>query len=358
MLGINLTFGTILAVCAWLAAPFAAHRMASSQLSAVGECLFCLRVASVGILLRSLETVAVSTHRAFEDYRSTVRISTVCRFLTLGLAAVLVCLGQRMTSILVATTLMLAVGVYLQFQSLRHVMGAGWLRPVFHAETQRLLGIGVFPWLGALGSIIFGQLDRILLGVYLGTIAVAPYALCVQFAQPIIGIAASGLSFLFPYLSGRVNALTAAELKATVLKAFACNLVVVAGCVAGLLTFGGRLIEAWAGASVARTASELLMPIVLGSGLAGLGTTAIYAMQAMGLFRTVALISVGGRGGMLLVMMFLLHQLGIRGLAYSRMWYGLIPMLVYVPLLREIHAKDKVKSEERLGITCQEGSTL
>jgi O-antigen/teichoic acid export membrane protein len=359
MLGINLTFGTVLAVCAWIAAPFAAHRMASSQVSAIGECLFCLRVASLGILLRSLETVAVSTHRAFEDYRSTVRISTVCRLLTLGLAAALACLGQRMSSILVATTVMLGVGVYFQFRSLRRLVRAGWVRPVFHAETRRLLAVGVFPWLQALGGIIFGQLDRILLGVYLGTIAVAPYALCVQFAQPIIGVAASGLSFLFPYLSGRVNALSAAELKATVLKAFACNLVVVACGVAGLLSFGGRLIQLWAGASVARSASELLMPIVLGSALAGLGTTAIYAMQAMGQFRTVALISVGGRGAMLLVMVFLLHQSGIRGLAYSRLWYGLIPMLVYIPLLREIRAKDKAQSgEERLRVAFQEGSVL
>ena len=166
----------------------------------------------------------------------------------------------------------------------------------------------MFPWLQALGSIIFGQLDRILLGVYLGTLAVAPYALCVQFAQPLIGIAASGLSFLFPYLSGRMNGLSSSELKATILKAFACNLVVVGCCAAGLLAFGDRLIQLWAGPSVARSASGLLTPIVLGSALAGLGTTADYAMQAMGQFRTVALISVSGRAVMLLVMGFLLHQ--------------------------------------------------
>jgi len=119
------------------------------------------------------------------------------------------------------------------------------------------------------------------------------------------------------------------------------------------------LIEVWAGASVARSASGLLTPIVLGSALAGLGTTAIYAMQAMGHFRTVALITVGGRGGMLLLMTLLLHQLGIQGLAYSRLSYGLIPMLVYIPLLRAIRAKDKAeRCEQHLTIACQEGSAL
>ena len=359
MLGINLLFGSLLAVCGWIAAPFAARHMASAQITTWGECLFCLRAASIGIFLRALETVAVSTQRAFEDYRATVRISTLCRFLTLGLAALLTCLGERMASILVATVLVLALGVCLQFRSLRRLIHSGWLRPMFDAEAQVLLRLGVFPWLQALGSIVFGQLDRILLGVYVGTLAVAPYALCVQFAQPIVGVAASGLSFLFPYLSGRASALSAVELRSTIVKAFACNLVVVGICAAGLLAFGERLIQLWAGAAVVRSASELLTPIVLGSTLAGLGTTAIYAMQAMGRFRTVAFLSLAGRGGMLLVMAILLRESGMRGLAYSRLWYGLIPMLVYLPLLRTIRAKSKAeRSEPRLAMACQEGSAL
>ncbi|MBS1806347.1 MAG: polysaccharide biosynthesis protein [Acidobacteria bacterium] len=359
LLGINLALGATLAVCAWIAAPFAARHLSASQVTNSEECLFCLRMASVGILFRAIETVAVSTQRAFEDYRATVRISTLCRFLTLGLAAVLVCAGQRMPAVLLMTVLMLAFGVYLQFRSLRRFLGSRWLRPVFDNESRVLLGLGVFPWVQAVGGIVFGQLDRILLGLYLGTLAVAPYALCVQFAQPIIGVAASGLSFLFPYLSGRVNSLSRVELRSTIFKAFTCNLVFVGCCTIGLLAYGERLMQLWAGAAVARSASGLLLPIVLGSAIAGLGTTATYSMQALGHFRTVALVSVGGRGAMLLVMAFLLQKFGMQGLAYSRLWYGLIPMLIYIPLLRDIRAKSSERREaESLAIACREGSTL
>ena len=69
--------------------------------------------------------------------------------------------------------------------------------------------------------------------VYLGTLAVAPYAYA-PICAAAIGIAALGLSFLFPYLSGRMNALSSSELKATILKAFAGNLVVVDCCGRGL----------------------------------------------------------------------------------------------------------------------------
>ena len=159
-------------------------------------------------------------------------------------------------------------------------------------------------------------------GLALGALAVAPYALCVQFAQPIFGLTASGVHFLFPYLSGRAGLVSNSALKRTVLKAFLCNLLLVA-CGAGtLLLFGDRLIRIWAGAAVARDAAGILPPIVFGTALMGLSVTGTYTMQALGLFRTVALISLGGRAAMLLLMVYLLHQHGLRGLATARVCYG------------------------------------
>ena len=77
---------------------------------------------------------------------------------------------------------------------------------------------GVFAWLQTLGSVVFGQFDRILLGVSMGALAVALYALCVQFAQPVFGPSASGLHFLFLYLAGRAGVISSAALKRTLLK--------------------------------------------------------------------------------------------------------------------------------------------
>ena len=159
-----------------------------------------------------------------------------------------------------------------------------------------MLGLGVFVWLQALGGVVFGQFDRILLGVSLGALAVAPYALCVQFAQPIFGLTASGLNFLFPYLSGRASTISSAALKRTLLKAFACNLLMVA-CGAGMLLLLGTGSFGSGPGRRLRTVRKDPSPIVLGSALMGLGVTGTYAMQALGLFRTVACISLGRQSG-------------------------------------------------------------
>ena len=337
MMGINLVLGLMLAAAAWIAAPYAASHVAVPGQTSQLECLISLRIASVLVLLRAVETVSVSTQRAFEQYRGTVRISTAVRLLTLAFAAVLGLLGRGTIGILVATAVCMASGTYLQFRQLRKFLGEVSLWPLFRSsETRVLLGLGIFVWLQAVSAVVFGQFDRILLGVSLGALAVAPYSLCVQFAQPIYGLTASGLNFLFPYLSGRANSISNAMLKRTLLKAFSCNLFLVA-CGAGtLLLVGNRLVRLWAGPVVAQSASKILVPIVLGTSLMGLSVTGTYAMQALSQFRTVALISLASRAAMLLLMILLLHHMGLRGLALSRLCYGAIALLVYLPLLGRV----------------------
>jgi hypothetical protein len=58
----------------------------------------------------------------------------------------------------------------------------------------------------------------------------------------------------------------------------------------------------------------------------------------MGRFRTVALINLAGRAAMLPVMVFLLQQSGLHGLAVSRLCVGSVALLVYVPLGRVLFA--------------------
>lgn len=360
MMGINLILGLTIAIGVWIAAPFAARHIAVSPVMPVWECLICIRIAGALILVRAVESVGVSTHRAFEQYRGTVQISTAVRLFTLASAAALALLGCRTVSILIATGACLVAGTYMQIRGLRTFLGHAPLWPSFRIqEAKGLLGLGVFIWFQTLGSVVFGQFDRILLGVSLGALTVAPYVLCIQFAQPIFGLMASGLHFLFPYLSGRAGELPTSELKQTLLKAFAANLLLVV-CGAGfLILLGDHFIRIWAGSTVANSAKGIFIPIVLGSALMGLSVTGTYAMQALGLFRMVALISLGGRATMLMLMIYLLHHMGLRGLAVARVCYGLIALMVYLPLLRELGiVKKKSSSTRGMAIPCdlQEGS--
>jgi O-antigen/teichoic acid export membrane protein len=335
MFAINLALGFAIAVLAWIAAPYAARHIAVSRTIPVRETLTCLRIASVLILVRAIEAVSVTTQRAFQQYRGTVQISTAIRVLTLSGAIVLALLGTGTQSIMIATAVFLAAGTCVQFWYLRTLLGTVSLWPSFQPQhTHSLLASGVFVWLQAVGSVTFRQFDRILLGVSLGAMAVAPYSVCIQVAEPLFGLTASGLSFFFPYLSGRASTSSRAALRRSVLKVLGCNLLLVLFGTALLLVFGNHFLRIWAGAAVAKNAAPIFPLIVAGSALSGFSVTGTYAAQALGLFRMVACISLGSRCALLLLMLYLLHHLGLPGLAIARVCYGAASLLVYLPLIR------------------------
>jgi O-antigen/teichoic acid export membrane protein len=275
---------------------------------------------------------------------------------------VLALFRQTIVSILIATAFALLLGAWLQFLQPRKLFGNAVLIPDFHpAETRALLGNGVFAWLQAVGGVVFSQFDRILLGVSLGALAVAPYSLCVQFAHPIFGLSTYSLNFIFPHISSRAGKTSNSEMKRMLLKAFICNLLLVAFGTGILLFVGDRLIRIWAGPAVALSAAHILPPIVLGSALMGLSVTGTYAMQALGHFRTVAYLSLAGKASMLLVMVDLLHRHGLPGIALSRLCYGAIALLVYVPLIRLLNKGSEKKKQvpfPAIPLEPQEGSTL
>jgi O-antigen/teichoic acid export membrane protein len=360
MMAINLLLGSALAIAVWIAAPFATRHVGVARLAFPAECLIALRIASVAILVRAVESVGVGVHRAFEHYRGTVRISTATRIGTLAMAAVLAFLGYGIISILVATVLFLLLGTVMQFLALRRFFGSAWFWPSFSsAETHFLLSRGVFVWLQALGGVVFAQFDRILLGIWLGAVAVTPYSLCVQFAHPIFGLSASGLNFLFPHLAGKAGNTSRKALRNTVLKALACNLLLVACGAAILLLAGDRLIRIWAGPAVAHSAAHILPPIVFGSAMMGLSVTGTYALQALGQFRTVAILTLAGRAAMLLLMIDLLRHQGLEGLALSRLFLGSISLLVYLPLAQMLKSESRkrgLSSALTISFEAQEGS--
>jgi len=346
MMGINLTLGILLSLLGWMLAPSAARHIMSSDVAQQHACLVSLRIASCLMLVRALESVSISTYRAFEQYGAAVRISIAFR--SLGLAAVGVAAynGYGTVSMMAVSGVLVTLGTWTQLRKLRTFLGIESLRPTFNRDAAKaLFSFGVFSWLQAVAGVILGQVDRLLLGVSLGAVAVASYALCVQLAQPIFGFTASGLHFLFPYLSGRASKISMHQLKKTLLTAFGWNLLLVIAGTVLLLSFGDHLLRAWAGVEIARSAALIFPTVVIGSALLGLSVTGNYALLAFGLVRIAAWINVFGGVIMLLLMWFLLHRSGVDGLAQARLCYGLLSLLVYLPLMRRLRTKQIIGME-------------
>lgn len=337
MMGINLVLGTVLAALVWTFAPLAARHLVRLDGALRLDCLWSLRIASLLLWLRTMESVCISTQRAFQRYGAAVRISIFARLLSLAAAAAISYFFHSITSIIAASAVVSLWGTRLQFSRLQQLLQVTSLAPAWDSSTVKaLLGFGAFSWLQAVSGVVFSQADRLFLGVSLGAAAVASYALCTQLAQPIYGFAASGLHFLFPHLAEQSTSQNPSHTRKAVLVAFACNLLMVAVATGTLMLFGQRILRSWAGPEIAQSSAAIFPIIVWSSALLGLNVTGTYALLAFGRVHILTWINLSAGAAMLLLMGWMLPRLGTYGLALARLCYGSISLLLYLPLAREL----------------------
>jgi O-antigen/teichoic acid export membrane protein len=346
MLATNLSLGGVCAVVLWCLAPYAVHHIPHVDPDLAPACLQAFRIGAALLAIRSIDSVFVSTLRAVERYGPAVRISVYSRAGSLVASVVLVALGFGVTGIMLATLFISSIAAVAQAVAVRIHVGKVVLLPSFHRATISMIaGFGFFSWLQALSAVAFSQIDRIVVGIFLGAPAVAYYGICAQAAQPIHGIIAAGFHALFPHLSSRSESEPLSALKPTVITAFKINLALAALLAAPLVLFSYSILTVWMGQEFARQSSLVLTIIAASFALLALNVTAHYAMLAIGMVRSVTFINLAAGAAVLLLMLMLTPRFGVTGTACARLIYGPITWAMYLPLWRRLQASTASTSE-------------
>lgn len=333
MLAINLSLSGILAIVLWFIAPYITRHVVTVDLELRSACLASLRIGSGLLLVKSVDNVFTSTLRAFETYGATVRIAICSRMVTLISAIALIKYGHNVVWIMAATMVISALGALAQALALQDRIGSFSPVPLWHRKTvATIASFGTFSWLQAIASMAFGQADRFFVGFFMGAPAVAYYGLCVQAAQPIHGLIASGMHFLFPHLSSRYTVTPISEIRRKVVLAIKVNALLVAALSLPVILFGKPILTMWLGAAFGRQSSLLFATIAFSFTLLGMNVTAHYALLAIGQVKIVTYLNLAAGTAMLLLMLLLIPGHGLQGAALARLIYGPITCLAYLPL--------------------------
>jgi O-antigen/teichoic acid export membrane protein len=335
MITINLALSSLLAIILSIVAPYAVSHIAHIDGRLQRVCLESFRIGSLLLVVRSLDSVFVSTLRAFERYSPAVRIAMYSRVSALLAAVLLVSRGFGVASMMVATLVISGVAVVAQGIAVRVHVGKIVMLPSLHRETiSTIAGFGCFSWLQALASVAFSQVDRLVVGVFLGAPAVAYYGICSQAAQPIHGIVGSALHVLFPHLSSRLESRSIVELRATIFAALKANVLLAVLMGVPVVVLSRTLLSWWMGAEFARMAWPVLSILAASFILLGLNVTGFYTLLALGQVRLVTWISLGAGAVMLALMVLLTPRFGMVGTASARLVIGPITWAMYLPLRR------------------------
>ncbi|WP_047488746.1 lipopolysaccharide biosynthesis protein [Terriglobus sp. TAA 43] len=313
--------------------PWIAMRIAHGNALLRVDCRYSLLLVAVLIMQRAIESTFISTQRAYERYGAAVRISIFARIGSLIAGTLMASLFPRVWCVLLVTALCNVAATVVQHRRLRELLDMQQLRPLWNADAMMLLfRFGKYSWLLALSGVVFSQLDRLFLGMWLGAPVIAAYAICAQIAQPIYGVSAAGLHFLFPYLSHRAAAGSSANLGRSIALAAAANILfaIVAGLV--LQTVGLRFLALLGRSGLNGDSRHLLAALVWSSSLLAISVVPTYALYALDRVQLVTLANVLGAFACIACMAALGSRFGVTGIAFARLAYGFICILLYLPL--------------------------
>jgi O-antigen/teichoic acid export membrane protein len=132
MISVNLMLSAALAIVLWYLAPNLTRHIVKADVELQAICLRSLRIGSGLLIIRSIESIFISTLRAFEAYGSTVRISVCSRVAILTLAILLTSYECNVVWIMVATSVTSAAGTLAQALAVRNKIGSFSPLPSWH----------------------------------------------------------------------------------------------------------------------------------------------------------------------------------------------------------------------------------
>ncbi len=330
-LTINTLLGGLFGLLVWAAAPYAVDHIFKIELGLHAASIQAIRISAVILLVRSIESVFVSTLRAFERYGPPVKLNVFLRSIVVVSAVVLAAIGRGVVAIMIATLFWSALIVVLQVIAARRVVGQLNPFPTFaRSALAEVFSFGCFSWLQALAAVVFGYADRFLVAAMLGTAPVAIYVLCVQATQPIHGLAAAAFNFIFPHISSRHEAGEIHGPRRVFRLALMTSVGLSLALALPLIVFSKPLLTFWMGKQVANDGHLALALLAVANVLMVLNVVPHYALLAFGRVRLISGLNVGSGILLTLLMASLVPTFGLNGAALGRIAYA---MLLAVPYL-------------------------
>jgi len=123
-LSINTLLGAFFGLLVWASAPYAVDHLFKIEPVFRTASLQTIRISAVILVLRSIESVFVSTLRAFERYGPPVKLNVFLRIIVVASAVVLAAIGSGVAAIMIATLFWSALIVVLQVVAARRVVGS------------------------------------------------------------------------------------------------------------------------------------------------------------------------------------------------------------------------------------------
>lgn len=288
--------------------------------SQTATAIFAFRLAACGFFINMLLGVLVAIPRAIQRYDIITKMNIVISTLITVSTVIILYLGYGLLQVVVANFIFSILSVIIYVVITRRLIKGLSFRMNFCRSTfRKLLSFGFFSLVVALSSTILFQLDRLLIGAFVGSASVAFYVVPATVATRIHSVIANLMEIVFP-LSSELNATGRIEkMKELYTKASKYSFMVAVSIVVPVMILSGQIMKYWMGIEYSEKSSVVLLVLSLSAFCSSLAVVPGNLINGIGQPRINALFATLSAVINILLCLLLIPRYGINGAAFANL---------------------------------------
>jgi O-antigen/teichoic acid export membrane protein len=337
-----LAVGLVLTVPLFLLAPrasvfFDAARTPGTHLDSV------LRLVSLGLIPMLLMSCGQALAVGLQDFRLPALASLAQTALTMAVALAIVVAGGSVREVVAGSLCVLwTVGIGTLTVGLRMVRRAGATVSFASTHARRLLSYVAFTGITGAGALLFGSMDRVVVGAAVGLRAVAYYSVAIGIANKLLYVADVACRPLLPASSAHIGRGESDVVLAQLRRATALTTLATAAFGTTLFVVAGPFLRWWLGQRFAGHAVTSFRMLIVIYAVIAVAAPAYHVINGIGLAWVVALTSVAGGASTVALIALLGPPYGLAGAAGANFAYCInlvLPAVAYIALTRRRNAR-------------------
>lgn len=282
------------------------------------EAVTVFKISAVGFFANMLMAWGGSVPQGLQRYDISHLMTAANNIGSIGLGLIAIYVGFGLTGFVfarVAVGLLVAVGYALVA---RRLVAAFCLRPAVYPDVlHRMLNVSVYGLVLRVSGTIITGIDRALIGVWLGTAALAFYTVPNLVALSIWQMIGRAMGFLFPMMSELSAVDQHSVLQSILIRS--CRFIAALSTLifVPLIILADHLLALWVGTDIAVESASTFRLLLLGSYVTSLSILAGVILLGLGLFREFSVYTVSKSLAITLGCIVLIKPMGISGAAIS-----------------------------------------
>ncbi len=339
-LSIYLTMGLLGCVLIFSLSGFLARDVFKVAEGHVQTTSLAFNIVAFGFLVNFINGVFLNIPRALQRYDVSVKIQNAVWFCSIISMVILLYLGRGLISILLAHIFFRLVGVVIFYKASKVILPTLKVKLKFSKDIFReIFGFSIFTAInGITGNIVF-RVDKMVIGAFLGTEAVALYNIPFMIVQMVNGFINSVSQFLFPVVSYIHSLGDKERLKQVYAKSIRYVVVLALISATILILLGETFLSLWMGKEFAEKSAFIIPIISVVFFFISISVVGFWFYNGLGRAKINMISSFVAASCYLILSLILIPKLGLMGAAVA-LAFVLIPFPIYFYILNRLIGGD------------------